>query len=228
MSSRRLSIIIPALNESAVLPRTLQRLQSLRARGHEVILVDGRSDDSTGKIAQPLVDRVLDTRCGRAHQMNQGASKAVGEVFVFLHADTWLPDSCDTIIFDALGDKPIGWGRFDVELSQSGWLLRTVAFAMNVRSRLTGIATGDQAIFVHRSLFARVGGFAEIPLMEDVALSRCLKRISAPICLRDRVITSSRRWVSHGVIKTIFTMWWLRTRFALGEDPVHLDRIYTR
>ena len=190
--------------------------------------MDGGSDDGTSAIAEPLVDQVIDARCGRAHQMNQGASRAAGEVFVFLHADTWLPDACDQIIFDALEDKPLGWGRFDVELTHSRWLLRMVAFAMNLRSRLTGIATGDQSIFVERSLFDRVGGFPEIPLMEDVAMSRCLKRISTPVCLRERVVTSSRRWVSQGVIRTIFTMWWLRTRFALGDDPHQLQRFYTR
>ena len=190
--------------------------------------MDGGSDDGTGTIAEPLVDQVIDARCGRAHQMNQGASKATGEVILFLHADTWLPEACDRIIADALRGQPEGWGRFDVELTRSRWLLRIVAFAINLRSRLSGIATGDQAIFVDRSLFARVGGFPEIPLMEDVAMSRSLKRISTPVCLRQRVTTSSRRWVSQGVLRTIVTMWWLRMRFALGGDPHRLHRIYTR
>ena len=177
MSSRQISIIIPTLNESALLPQSLSQLQRLRARGHEVIVVDGGSHDDTGAIARPLVDSLIAAPRGRARQMNQGASVARGEVLVFLHADTWFPERGDEAILNALDGKLSGWGRFDVELSQSRWLLRIVAFAMNLRSRWTGIATGDQGIFLSKSLFEQVGGFADIPMMEDVDLSRSLKRI---------------------------------------------------
>ena len=228
MAPRRLSIIIPALDESTVLPRTLQPLQSLRACGHEVILIDGGSSDDTCAIAAPLVDQVLDAPRGRARQMNKGALAATGDVLVFLHADTCLPGECDGKILGALKGRSTGWGRFDVELSRSSWSLRVVAFAMNLRSRLSGIATGDQCIFVTRSLFERVGGFPDIPLMEDVAMSRALKRLTSPVCLRDRVVTSSRRWLARGVVRTVVTMWWLRLRYKLGDDPHQLQRIYNR
>ena len=176
----------------------------------------------------PMVDQVLDAPLGRARQMNTGASAATGDVLVFLHADTWLPEESDDKILTALTGTTTGWGRFDVELSRSRWSLRVVAFAMNLRSRLTGIATGDQCIFVTRSLFERVGGFPDIPLMEDVAMCRALKRLTSPICLRERVVTSSRRWVTRGIIRTVLTMWWLRLRYSLGEDPHQLHRIYNR
>ena len=228
MSSRRLSIIIPALNESAVLPATLERLQDLRGRGHEVIVVDGESDDDTRVISRPLVDRIVESPRGRARQMNHGAAVASGQVFVFLHADTWLAPDCDKKILNVMQNDERVWGRFDVELSNAGWPLRLVAFAMNWRSRLTGIATGDQSIFVESALFDEVGGFPDIPLMEDVAMSRALKQITPPVCLRERVVTSSRRWASRGIVKTILTMWWLRLRYALGSDPHLLHRIYTR
>ena len=228
MSFPQLSIIIPALNEAPILIPFLSRLQALRAHGHEVILVDGGSHDETADIAKELVDRVVKAPRGRARQMNCGAGVANGEVLVFLHADTWLPAHADRTLARALQGEWLGWGRFDVELTPQRWLLPLVAFAMNVRSRLTGIATGDQAIFLHRSLFERVGGFPDIPLMEDVAMSARLKRVSAPLCLRDKVKTSSRRWVKRGVLRTVVTMWWLRLRYALGTDPQRLHRIYSR
>ena len=187
MSACPLSIIIPALNEAAILTHTLMRLQDMRERGHEVILVDGGSDDETASMSLALVDQVIDSPRGRARQMNRGASVARGEVLVFLHADTWLPRGADRIMLRALADKELAWGRFDVELSRERWLLPMVAYSMNLRSRLTGIATGDQAMFVHRSLYEQVGGFPDIPLMEDVAMSRCLKRVSPPLCLRETV-----------------------------------------
>lgn len=223
----RLSVVIPALDEAAVLARTLGGLQALRARGHEVILVDGGSTDATPSVADGLVDRLLHARRGRASQMNAGALAARGEVLLFLHADTLLPPAADLAVFEAL-EKGARWGRFDVRLSGRHVLLRLVERFMNLRSRCTGIATGDQGIFVQRELFHKVGGFPDIELMEDVALSDILRRKAPPACLRERVLTSSRRWESRGVLRTIIRMWHLRLAFALGADPSRLARVYER
>ena len=160
--------------------------------------------------------------------MNEGARRASGEVLLFLHADTSLPEYAPQWISKAFANRDVVWGRFDVRISDSHWLLRVVETAMNYRSRFTGIATGDQAIFVCRSVFMQAGGFPSIALMEDVALSRILRRIRKPLCLRERVVTSGRRWLRHGILKTIFLMWGLRFAYALGADPEHLHQIYYR
>ena len=222
----RLSIIIPALNESRVLQANLPHLQPLRNSGHEVILVDGGSTDDTLAMAKSMVDRLVHTSQGRASQMNAGANVASGGIFLFLHADTLLPDAADDMVVQSMQGAEASWGRFDVILSGSDRLFRAVEFLMNVRSRVTGIATGDQAMFVNRRLFEAVSGFPEIPLMEDIALSRSLKKISPPLCLRHRVTTSSRRWEQRGILRTVVLMWCLRCAYALGTDPRRLARIY--
>lgn len=221
----RLSIVIPALNEAENIPSTLRRLQPLRRRGHEIILVDGGSTDRTVELAAPLADRVLSGPRGRSLQMNRGAAAASGDVLLFLHADTDLPPDCDRLIAAALAGAE-GWGRFDVRLSGRNLMFGLISFCMNLRSRLTGIATGDQAVFVSRSLFERAGTFPPIALMEDIALSRQLRGYGRPRCLSARVVTSSRRWEQHGVIRTILKMWWLRLRFFLGADPDKLAKRY--
>jgi rSAM/selenodomain-associated transferase 2 len=212
---------VPALNEAAGIRAALQALAPLRARGHEVIVVDGGSDDGTADLARPLCDRVVVTPSGRALQMNAGAREAGGEVLIFLHADTALPPDAAEVVVESI--KHHVWGRFDVEIEGRQPLLKVVAWSMNLRSRLTGIATGDQAIFVRRSAFS---GFAEIPLMEDIAFSRAMKRRGAPACLRSRVRTSGRRWESRGVLRTVLLMWRLRLAYALGADPARLAEKY--
>ena len=222
----RISIIVPALDESAWITATLSTLQPLRAQGHEVIVVDGGSRDATLLIARLLADRAYVTAAGRATQMNFGAGKASGDVLLFLHADSLLPPDAAAAIRAALV-RAAAWGRFDVAIRGKPWVLRVVAAMMNLRSRVTGIATGDQAMFVRRPVFEAVGGFPAIPLMEDVALSSLLKhRAGRPACLRTRVTTSGRRWEARGPWRTIFTMWRLRLAFALGADPAALARHY--
>ena len=189
-----LSIIVPTLNEADGIVAHLTALQPLRRRGSEVIVVDGGSADDTRRLAQPLADRVIAARRGRAVQMNAGARYARGDVLLFLHADTRLPVSADSLLAEQLTDERWVWGRFDVVIEGTHPLLRLVAWSMNRRSRLTGIVTGDQALFVRREVFAQVGGFPELPLMEDIALSRRLKCLGRPLCLSQRVITSGRRW----------------------------------
>lgn len=223
---RRLSIIIPALNEAAGIRGVLLALQGLRARGHEVIVVDGGSADGTAELARPLADGVLVSPAGRAGQQNAGAAAAAGDVLLFLHADTRLPEGAAEWVLDGLRATGRGWGRFDVRLSGAHPMLRVVERMMNLRSRATGIATGDQAIFVRRAWFGRAGGFPGIPLMEDVALSAALRRMGRPLCLRQRVVTSSRRWEQRGIWRTIALMWRLRLEFALGADPARLARRY--
>jgi len=220
----RLSIVVPALDESSGIEHCLEPLQAARARGHEVIVVDGGSRDATPQLARPLADRVLTAARGRATQMNAGAAAARGEGLVFVHADTRVGESADREVAAALSLAP--WGRFDVHITGRHPLLRVIATMMNLRSRLTGIATGDQAIFVRRAVFESLGGFAEIPLMEDIELSRRLRRAAWPVCLRARVATSGRRWESRGVLRTVALMWRLRLAYRLGADPARLAERY--
>jgi rSAM/selenodomain-associated transferase 2 len=217
----RLSIIVPALNEAAAIGATLAALAPLRARGHEVLVADGGSEDGTRDIARPLADRVIAGARGRARQMNAGAAAASGDALLFLHADTRLPADADRLVFDSLQENP--WGRFDVTIEGRSALLPVIAFFMNLRSRLTGIATGDQAIFVRRAAFA---GFPEIALMEDIAFSRAMKRLGPPAALHDKVTTSGRRWERRGVLRTMVLMWRLRLAFFFGAEPDELARRY--
>ena len=223
-----LSIIIPCLDEAEGIAATLAALAPLRARGAEVIVVDGGSRDDTVSQATPLADLVIAAPRGRARQMNAGAMRARGEILLFLHADSLLPDAADLVIVDGLKRLRRGWGRFDVAIASPHPLLRIVERLMNLRSRLTGIATGDQAIFVTRSLFTAAGDYPDIALMEDVALSKRLKRFGPPLCLNHRLTTSGRRWEKRGVLRTIVLMWRLRLAYWLGADPAKLALRYDR
>lgn len=198
----------------------------MRARGHEVIVVDGGSRDGTAALASDQVDQVLQAPRGRARQMNAGARVASGEMLLFLHADTRLPADADRLILSALAAGEQVWGRFDVRISGTHWLFPMIAGMMNLRSCITGVATGDQALFMKKSAFASVGGFPDIPLMEDIEISRRLKRRRRPVCLRQKAVTSSRRWERRGVLRTIFLMWALRLAYALGVSPERLAQIY--
>ncbi|MGE0423327.1 MAG: TIGR04283 family arsenosugar biosynthesis glycosyltransferase [Reyranellaceae bacterium] len=209
-----LSIVVPTLNEAGSIVSALKRLEPLRRRGAEVIVVDGCSDDDTAALARPLADRVIDAPRGRASQMNAGAAAATRDMLLFLHADTVLPDDADALVHAGQA-----WGRFDVRIAGRHPLLRLVASMMNIRSRLSGVCTGDQAIFVRRALFTEIGGYPDIPLMEDIALSKALRRRARPSCLRQRVTTSGRRWESRGVMRTILLMWRLRFDYWRGVDP---------
>ncbi|MDM8560911.1 TIGR04283 family arsenosugar biosynthesis glycosyltransferase [Candidatus Parabeggiatoa sp. HSG14] len=224
--SSTLSIIIPTFNEQAFIVETLKALQPLREAGHEVIVVDGNSIDNTRSLAAPLADSVLLTSCGRARQMNIGAQFAHNDILLFLHADTLLPIQADNLIINGLTKTERYWGRFNVRLSGQMPLLRVVERLMNWRSYLTGIATGDQAIFVQRTLYFQIQGFPNIPLMEDIALSRHLKHFGYPLCIKKPVITSSRRWEQRGVIRTVLLMWGLRLAYAVGVNPHFLKKFY--
>jgi rSAM/selenodomain-associated transferase 2 len=198
----------------------------LRERGAEVIVVDGGSRDRTVEQARPLADLILTAPRGRGSQMNAGAAAANGDVLLFLHADTRLPPDADRLMVDVLAHSQRCWGRFDVTIAGRSPLLRVEAAMMNWRSRITGIATGDQAMFVTRGAFTAAGGFPDLPLMEDIVLSRRLKRIGRPVCLAARVTTSGRRWDRDGAVRTILTMWRLRLAFYLGAEPARLARRY--
>jgi rSAM/selenodomain-associated transferase 2 len=221
-----LSIIIPTLNEEDIITNTLERLKVLREAGHEVIVADGRSFDNTYGLAAQFADSVLLAEEGRGWQMNAGAEYANNDILLFLHADTRLPDNADQLINQALQEDGKSWGRFDVKLSGKARLLRLVERMINWRSSFTGIATGDQAIFVKVSTFKQIDGFADIPLMEDLDLSRRLKRITRPVCIKTPVITSSRRWEQNGIIRTILLMWSLRLAYSLGVSPETLKKYY--
>lgn len=222
-----IAIIIPALNESATLKAMLRSLHPFREKGHEVIVVDGGSRDDTRRIAATFADHVLEAPRGRARQMNAGAAIATRDVLWFLHADTLAPGDATEQIMRARA-RGYRWGRFDVRLTEQKWPLRMVAWAMNRRSCLSGIATGDQGLFVDRDLFEALGGYPDQPLMEDVELSRRLKRCARPACLPGPLVTSARRWERDGVWSTITLMWRLRLAYFCGADPHELQRRYEK
>ncbi len=221
----KVSIIIPVLNEELNLPVTLYNLQSFRRNGHEVIVVDGGSKDNSLLLAQEGADFVIVSKAGRALQMNNGAAVATGDIFLFLHCDTSLPDNALKLVV-YYSHRENYWGRFDVRLSSNKRVFRVIEQLMNWRSRLTSVATGDQAIFIKRSLFNRIGGFSEIALMEDIETSGVLKKYSLPVCLRQKVITSSRRWEKNGVFATVLLMWKLRLLYFFGVSADKLSQKY--
>jgi rSAM/selenodomain-associated transferase 2 len=222
----KLSIIIPVLNEGEGIAAALDALAGMRALGTEVIVVDGGSRDATIQRARLRADLVISAPRGRAVQMNAGAAKATGDILLFLHADTQLSRHADHVVLSGLERSGRAWGRFDVKIEGRHPLLLVVGFLMNIRSRLTGIATGDQAIFVRRDAFQKAGGYPEIPLMEDIALCKGLKRVSRPLCVSERAITSGRRWEENGVLATMMLMWRLRFAYFFGADPKELARQY--
>ena len=221
----KISIIIPVLNEEINLSRLHSHLRSIQRQGHEIIIVDGGSSDNTLAVAYEVTDMVVVSKAGRAVQMNNGAAVATGDVLLFLHADTFLPENAVQIILDAC-QRENYWGRFDVRLSSSKFVYRLIESLMNLRSCLTSIATGDQAIFIEKKMFDSVAGFPEIALMEDVEISRRLKKISRPVCLKQKVIASSRRWEKYGVVTTVLLMWKLRLYYFFGVSPEKLSQLY--
>jgi rSAM/selenodomain-associated transferase 2 len=221
---RRLTIVIPVLEEAAIIVAALAALAPLRGRGAEIIVVDGGSRDGTARLAEPLADRVIAAARGRGATMNAGAALGIGDALVFLHADTTLPENADHLIAAALARR--AWGRFDLRIAGRHPLLAVVARMINLRSRLTGVATGDQAIFVTREAFDLVGGFPDLPLMEDIAVSRRLKRLCRPACIGTPAVTSGRRWERNGVWRTIVLMWRLRLAYYLGVEPALLAKLY--
>jgi rSAM/selenodomain-associated transferase 2 len=220
-----LSVVLPVLNEAAGIRDALAALQPWRSAGVEIVVADGGSSDGTAQLARDLCERVVSSPRGRAAQMNAGAAATRGTALLFLHADTRPPADTPALIGAALRDGA-GWGRFDVRIDGRPALLPVIAAMMNVRSRLSGIATGDQAIFCSRALFERLGGFADIALMEDIDFSRRARRLQRPACLRARVLTSGRRWEKHGLLRTVLLMWRLRLRYFFGADPQVLARVY--
>ncbi|MDP3816511.1 TIGR04283 family arsenosugar biosynthesis glycosyltransferase [Pseudomonas sp.] len=222
-----LSVIIPARNEAKALPLLLGDLAALRLAGAELLLVDGGSSDATCELAAAQVDRVLSCTAGRARQMNAGAAVARGDYLWFVHADTRVSPEAIRCLLDMLIERPL-WGRFDVRLSGRAPMLRVIGSMVSLRSRLTGIASGDQGLFVARDTFAALGGYADMPLMEDLELCRRLRRLAWPRCLRPPLSTSSRRWEQRGIWRTLLLMWHLRLAYYCGVDPEKLARQYHR
>lgn len=219
-----ISIIIPALNEEKSIKALLQQLQIYRQQGHEVIVVDAGSHDETVSISSSLADKVITSDVGRARQMNKGVAESKNDVLWFLHADTSISENVIETIQESL--NKYDWGRFNIKLSGSHLLFRIIEKMINVRSCFSGIATGDQGVFVKRKIFESIGGYPEIPLMEDVALSKKLKSISQPICIKEALTTSSRRWEKNGIIKTVLLMWYLRFLYWMGVNPNKLAKLY--
>ena len=222
----RLSIIVPMLNEAEQLPELFAHLLPYQRASCEIIFVDGGSADGSAMLCEVAGFIALRTARGRAKQMNAGASKASGDVLLFLHADTRLPQGAARHIEQALAKTEHCWGRFDVCIIGRHFMLRVISRLMSWRSRLTGIATGDQAIFVRRAIFESLRGFPAQPLMEDVELSKRLLAFSRPACIAHCVTTSGRRWETHGVWRTILLMWRLRWAYWRGTDAGELARLY--
>ncbi len=223
----KVSIIIPVFNEEMNLPVVLEKLQPFRDKGHEVIVVDGGSVDNSLMLAHNGSDSVIVSKSGRALQMNNGAALATGKILLFLHCDTFLPDNALELIARHY-QKENYWGRFDVRLSSNKFVFRLIEGLMNFRSRLTFIVTGDQAIFIERTFFNRLAGFPEIALMEDIAISQLLRKQASPTCLKQKVITSSRRWENNGVVTTVLLMWKLRLLYFFCVSPDKLSQKYCR
>jgi rSAM/selenodomain-associated transferase 2 len=220
-----LCIVVPVLNEAATLAAHLDHLQAFRRHGAHLVVVDGGSEDDSLAIARARADLAFVAPRGRAAQMNAGAAACPGEALLFLHADTRLPHDANVRVQRAILAGS-GWGRFDTRIDSPRLALHLVAFLMNCRSRWTGIATGDQAMFVRYELFHAIGGFPDIALMEDIAISRILLPRGLPACLRQQVITSARRWEQQGIWRTIFLMWRLRAAYFFGADPSRLALQY--
>ena len=230
MTTPRLSVIVPTLDEAGSIEQVLSSIHALNQLfdpGVELIVADGGSQDSTRTLTQGLADHVIVAPRGRARQMNAGAAQATGDYLLFLHADTELTQAAGIELQQVLEQAP-AWGRFDVHIQGRAFMLPVIAFMMNRRSRYTGIATGDQAMFVRRDVFESLGGFADQPLMEDIELSKRLCRQHRSVCLKGPVITSGRRWDTKGVWPTIWLMWRLRWRYWRGETADTLAKAYER
>lgn len=226
MNRLKLSVIIPCLNEANNIVGTLLCLQNMRKRGHEIIICDGGSHDKTQVLSKSLVDQFFQSTAGRATQMNAGAKQATGDVLCFLHADTLPPETIDKIILETIAKKN-SWGFFSIKLSSHRWQFRIIEWLINKRSSISHIATGDQGIFIKTALFKKISGFAEIELMEDINLSKRLKKISTPIFIdKHPLVTSSRRWEKHGILATILLMWKLRLAYFLGVNESSLAESY--
>lgn len=221
----KVSIIIPVLNEAEQIADTLKSLDLYRCDGHEIIVIDGGSSDDTVSITAQYADRVLHSDAGRAIQMNRGIEQAQGDALLFLHADTKLPDDAIACLIDAIEEGSF-WGRFNVRLSGRHFMFRVIEQMMNIRSCITGVATGDQAIFVSRESVEIVGAYPRLPLMEDVVFSKRLRNLGWPACIRQPVVTSSRRWERRGILRTILLMWRLRLLFFLGVPVEKLAQRY--
>jgi len=225
---KKVSIIIPVYKEAQSLATHLPLLQSLREDGHEVIVVDGSGDVVSAASCATWVDRWLLSAPGRARQMNAGAAASTGDIFLFLHIDTRLPADAIALLEKGFASPATLWGRFDVSLSGRRRAFRVIEYMINLRSRISGVATGDQAIFASRSVFMSIDGFPELPLMEDVAISKILRRLALPLCLRSKVTTSSRRWEVYGVGRTVLLMWRIRLLYFLGVSTQTLHDIYVK
>jgi rSAM/selenodomain-associated transferase 2 len=224
LTTASIAVIVPVLNEVERLPGLLKMLNGLNV--NEVVLVDGGSEDGSQKLLGQSEFRWLQSKKGRASQMNAGASICQSEILLFLHADTEVDAAAMASARDAMADSEVVGGRFDLKLSGRHPMLRLIEQMINLRSRFTKISTGDQAMFVRRKLFEKLGGFSDQPLMEDVEFSRRLKQQGRVACLHDRVTTSSRRWEQSGMLRTILLMWKLRFLYWTGVSPERLARIY--
>ena len=228
------TVIIPTLNEADVIETTLRLTAGL---GFDAILVvDGGSTDGTRVLVEAVAARtgepvsspiqLLSTSAGRARQLNAGAAAATSDVLVFLHADSHLPADAGQLMQQALADPNVVGGRFDIRFDRPSVWGQIISTFMNARSRITRISTGDQAMFVRRQVFERLGGFSDIPIMEDVEFSTRLKRTGRTVAIDRHVTTSFRRWEGQGPLRTVLLMWALRFLYWIGVSPRRIARLY--
>ncbi len=221
----KISIIIPVLNEATLIAPFLGHLRE-RAPGAEIIVVDGGSSDGTVSIAEGLADRVLITKPGRALQMNAGANIARGDILWFLHVDAEVPLSCLEEIADALTDPRVVGGFFRIRLPRSGWVYRLTDVFAHYAGLILRMRCGDHGLFCRRPIFEKIGGFPEVPLMEDVEFHRKLRQEGCLICIPRRITVSPRRYEQIGAVRLSLAFGFIALLYAMGVPLSILERIY--
>lgn len=219
-----ISVVIPILNEARILEKTLDQLQS-ELGDHELIIVDGGSTDSSVRIAEKYGKVVL-SACGRAKQLNTGAAAATGDILIFLHADIWLEPGAFAAVATALASGYVG-GGFRQKIDGKRVLYRLIEIAGNIRGRYLNVFYGDSGIFLARTDFEKIGGFPDVPILEEMEFSKRLRQLGKPTLLTPCIHISARRWEASGIVRTTLNNWLITALYFLGASPEKLARLYS-